>query len=135
MLHDFFAHSCVRTRDPEAADLFFVPHYGDVLYRETGRPNAPSAWEQALLDLAEKEDGRAWERTFNTTSKWWARRRGADHILVQPAPVTGLRHPKGARGWKHYLQQLNAPIFISLELSRSFAAEYPNCARKNIVAP
>lgn len=135
VLHDFFSQSCLRTKNPEEADLFFVTHFGDILYRATGRKNDPSPWEQALLDLVEKGDGRAWERTFNTTSKWWTRRGGADHILVQPAPVTGLRHPKGVRGWGHYLQQLTAPVWISLELSKSFAGEYPACAKKNIVAP
>ena len=49
--------------------------------------------------------------------------------------MTGLRHPKGVRGWGHYLQQLTAPVWISLELSKSFAGEYPACAQKNIVAP
>ena len=110
-----------------------MPHFGDVLYRETGRGDRPSAWEQALLDLVEKRDGAAWERTFNVSAKWWARRKGADHVLVQPAPVTGLRHPKGVRGWGHYLQQLAAPIFISLELSRSFVAEYTPRPSGNLI--
>ena len=135
ILHDFFTKACVRTRDPEAADLFFVPHYGDVLYRETGRGDKPSAYEAALLDILERQDTKAWERTFNVTGEYWTRRGGGDHVLVQPAPVTGLRHPKGGRGWTHYLQQLHAPIWISLELSRSFVAEYPACGRKNVVAP
>ena len=135
VLYDFFRQSCVRTRNPDEADLFFVTHFGDILYRATGRKNDPSPWEQALLDLVEKNDPRAWERTFNTSAKYWQRRHGADHILVQPAPVTGLRHPKGVRGWGHYLQQLTAPVWISLELSKSFAGEYPACAQKNIVAP
>ena len=135
VLYDFFRQSCVRTRNPDEADLFFVTHFGDILYRATGRKNDPSPWERALLDLVEKNDPRAWERTFNTSAKYWQRRHGADHILVQPAPVTGLRHPKGVRGWGHYLQQLTAPVWISLELSKSFAGEYPACAQKNIVAP
>ena len=135
VLYDFFRQSCVRTRNPDEADLFFVTHFGDILYRATGRKNDPSPWERALLDLVEKNDGKAWERTFNTSAKYWQRRGGADHILVQPAPVTGLRHPKGVRGWGHYLQQLTAPVWISLELSKSFAGEYPACAQKNIVAP
>lgn len=30
ILHDFFAQSCVRTRDPEEAHLFYVPFFHDV---------------------------------------------------------------------------------------------------------
>ncbi|KAJ1453615.1 exostosin family-domain-containing protein [Pelagophyceae sp. CCMP2097] len=135
VLHDFFAQSCVRTHDAEKADLFFVPHYADLQYRDNGRKAAPSVFEQALLDVVEDGDTVGWKKHFNTTDKWWHRRGGADHILVQAAPVTGLRHPKGKRGFAHYMQQLTPPIWLSIELSRSFVAEYPTCSRKNIVLP
>ena len=40
------------------------------------------------------------------------------------------------RGFFHYMPQLHAPVFVNVEQSRSFAAEYPSCAtRKNIVVP
>lgn len=134
ILHEFFLRSCVRTTNEAEADLFFVPFYGDVAYREDGRPNDPSDYEQAILDIIENQSVDRWERTFNVTGRFW-REFPERHILVQPAPVTGLRHPKGRRGWHHYLQQLTAPIWISLELSRSFLAEYPRCSAKNIVVP
>jgi len=135
ILHDFFRKSCIRTLDPERADLFFVPHYADVSYRARGRPDEPDEYERALLDIIELSKYDAWESTFNVTSKYWRRRKGADHVLVQAAPVTGLRHPKGRRGWAHYQQQLTRPIWLSLEVSRSFVAEYPHCASKNVVVP
>ncbi|KAJ8599643.1 hypothetical protein CTAYLR_005383 [Chrysophaeum taylorii] len=135
ILHDFFRRACIRTMDPKRADLFYVPFYADVSYRAAGRPDAPSRYERAILDLIEHRDPRAWERSFNVTGEYWLRKKGADHVLVQAAPVTGLRHPKGKRGWVHYLQQLTPPIWVSLELSRSFLAEYPMCAAKNIVVP
>ena len=87
VLYDFFRQSCIRTRNPDEADLFFVTHFGDILYRNTGRKNDPSPWERALLDLVERNDPTNWERTFNTSARYWQRRNGADHILVQPAPV------------------------------------------------
>lgn len=135
ILHDFFAQSCLRTLDPSEAHLFYVPFYNDVEYRHTNRPDKPSRYGQAILDIMEKNDTRAWEREFKVTGKWWKRRGGADHILTMPAPVTGFRHPKGVRGWGHYLVQLEAPIFLSVELSRSFIYEYPHCSAKNVVLP
>ena len=38
---------------------------------------------KAVLDVAEKNDTRGWEREFGVSGAWWARRGGADHILVQ----------------------------------------------------
>ena len=62
------------------------------------RPHDASAAGQAILDIMEKGSVTAWEREFKVTGKWWQRRGGADHILTMSAPVTGFRHPKGARG-------------------------------------
>ncbi len=40
------------------------------------------------------------------------------------------------RGFFHYMVQLHAPIFVNVEQSASFVAEYPACAaRKNIIVP
>eukprot|EP01042_Synura_sphagnicola_P031063 gene31063-39995_t len=53
-----------------------------------------------------------------------------------PAPVTNFRHEANARGFFHYMMQLNMPIFLNVEYSRSFTDEYPICSRqKNIVMP
>lgn len=76
-----------------------------------------------------------WEETYNITSEHWKKKKGADHIIVMGAPVTGIDHPKGRRGWFHSMLQLKAPIFISVELFQSFVDEYKECATKNIVVP
>jgi len=136
ILHDFFLQSCTRTKDPEEAHLFFVPFYNDIEYRwQNKRPDAPSPHGQAILDILERGDTKAWEKHFRVTGEYWRRRGGEDHILTLAAPVTGFRHPKGARGWTHYMVQLAPPIFLSLELTRSFIHEYPHCSGKNIVVP
>lgn len=134
ILVHFFQTACVRTTDVSRADFFFVPFYGDIHFRALGRPTAPSIYEQALLDIIERQNVEQWERAFNVTGEYWLKW-PERHVLVQPAPVTGLRHAKAKRGWYHYLQQLTAPVWISLELSRSFSAEYPRCSAKNIVMP
>ena len=91
--------------------------------------------EQALIDILENGDTRAWKRVFQVTDEYWKRNEGADHILILPHPVTSYRHPKGRRGFTHYLVQLDAPIFLSLELSTMFAETYPECTRKNMIVP
>ena len=94
-----------------------------------------SKFGQAILNILEKKDTRAWEKHFQVTGKYWERKWGADHIITMSAPVTGLRHPKGTRGWGHYMLFLEQPIFLNLELTRSFVHEYPHCAGKNIIVP
>ncbi|KAH8071452.1 protein kinase [Aureococcus anophagefferens] len=143
ILHDFFTKACVRTRDPEAADLFFVPHYGDVLYRETGRGDKPSAYEAALLDILERQDTTAWERTFNVTGEYWTRRGGGDHVLlsrsfvaeypacgrknvVAPYPIPGRAWHDGqwARKARKAALSVFGPALPSVESSRPLAAYY-----------
>jgi hypothetical protein len=59
-----------------------------------------------------------------------------NHLIAMPAPVTNLRHQSNMRGFFHYMIQLNPPIFLNVELSRSFILEYPVCGKeKNIVMP
>ena len=65
----------------------------------------------ALLDILERNDTSAWVREFGVTDEYW-RRHPERHLLVQAAPVTGWRHPKGRRGWAHYAVQLAAPVFL-----------------------
>jgi hypothetical protein len=73
---------------------------------------------------------------LNVTAKYWLKNNGADHIIVMPAPVTNFRHESGTRGFFHYMIQLNTPIFVNVEFSRAFVAEYPVCStEKNIVMP
>lgn len=134
ILSDFFEQACVRTMDPDVADFYFVPFYSDIEYRAAGRPDGPSAHGEAILDILERNDTRKWVERFGVTDKYWLRW-PERHLLVQPAPVTGWRHPKGRRGWHHYKVQLAAPIFLSIEVSRSWTLQYPSCSSKNIVLP
>ena len=134
VLADFFRQACIRTDDPARADFFFVPFYSDIEYRDAGRPDAPSVYGQALLDIFEKNSTAGWVRHFGVTDKWW-RLAPERHLIVQAAPVTGFRHPKSRRGFSHLMVQLAPPIFLSVEVTRTWAAEYPRCAAKNVVMP
>ena len=135
VLYDFFRQSCVRTRNPDEADLFFVTHFGDILYRGYGKEKRPVALGAGAARPRREERRQGLGAHLQHLCEILAEtaRRGP-----HPRPAgarDGLRHPKGVRGWGHYLQQLTAPVWISLELSKSFAGEYPACAQKNIVAP
>lgn len=134
VLTDFFEQSCIRTLDADKADFYFVPFFSDIEYREAGRPDQASEFGAALLDILERNDTRAWGERFGVTDAYW-RKYPQRHILVQAAPVTGWRHPKGRRGWHHYKVQLNAPIFVSIEVTRSWVKQYPKCSAKNSVLP
>lgn len=141
IMYDFFTQFCGRTYKAEEADFFYLPLVRDAEFRvtlqEKGiRQRAPSAAEVALLNILEKNDGSTWKQIFNTTDYYWHRHNGADHIIVMPAPVTNLRHETSQRGFFHYMMHLHRPIFLGLEFSKQFVAEYPICAKeKNIVVP
>ena len=90
------------------------------------------------MSIVDKEDYQPWEDRFGLTSKYWKRRKGADHILVFSEPMHGLYHPRSRRGNYHYKKtqkQLTPPIVISVELSTTFVEMYPKCAAKNILVP
>ena len=144
IVHDYFTQFCGRTYDPEEADFFYLPIIRDAEYRVTldpqnkamkGNRRAPSMTEQAILHIMEKGDSTLWRSYFNITDEYWFRKKGMDHIFVIPAPVTNFRHQSSMRGFFHYMPQLHNPIFLNLEFSQSFIAEYPICSRKNIVMP
>jgi hypothetical protein len=133
-------NSCLRSYDPEKASLFFVPYPPSVEWHNGTQ--FPASFEtrpysQAILD-AIGGNYMEWRRLFGVTSTYWERRQGSDHILVFSEPCHGLTHPRGARGnyvYIHAQKQLSPPIIISVELSKTFAAAYPMCSRKNIVMP
>jgi hypothetical protein len=144
IVRDILTHpdSCLRTMDPEEADLFYVPYLPSVEFHAgvRGKPpsHATSPYAQAILDILQKQDYRAWEELFGLSSKYWRRRKGSDHILVFSEPLQGLTHPKGKRGNYHFIRtqrQLDPPIVISVELSTTFVRMYPQCAMKNILLP
>ncbi len=142
LVRDIILHpkSCLRTKDPAKAKLFYVPYLPSVEYHNgslTLGDYKTSPFGQALMD-ATAGDYRAWESTFGLTSEYWQRRNGSDHILVFSEPLHGLWHPKSRRGSFHFIhsqKQLTPPIVISVELSRTFVEKYPYCARKNILMP
>lgn len=141
IIYDFFVNFCGRTSNPYEADFFYIPMVRDAELRwlmEQGnaRDRPPFPAEKAMLDLLEKNDSTAFKEYFQVSDRHWRARDGADHIIVMPAPVTNFRHERGARGFFHYMLHLLNPIFVAVEYSKSFIAEYPVCSRrKNILAP
>lgn len=136
IIYDYFTKFCGRTYNPDDADYFYLPIIKDIDYRIALAKNGnrqSSPIEQALLDAIEKNNLTLWKEVFQVTDAYWKRNNGADHILVMPAPVTNLRHQSNMRGFFHYMMQLNRPIFINVELSKSFIQEYPICAKKKII--
>jgi hypothetical protein len=55
IVYDFFTQFCGRTRDPEAADFFYLPIVRDAEFRVAleHKNRAPSLTEQALLEILE----------------------------------------------------------------------------------
>lgn len=106
IIFDYFTQFCGRTYHPEEADFFYLPIIRDVDYRialNNKGNRASSSIELALLDAIEKQNTSLWKTVFNVTDKWWNRNKGADHIIVMPAPVTNLRHQSNMRGFFHYV--------------------------------
>ncbi|GAX12961.1 hypothetical protein FisN_2Hh454 [Fistulifera solaris] len=149
IVHDLLRNSCLRTYDPEEAELFLVPYLPSVEFHAgvRGKPpsHATSPYAQAILNILDSPEQEtdsakyaAWEKQFGLTSHYWKRRGGADHILIFSEPLQGLTHPKGKRGSYHFIhtqRQLDPPIVLSVELSTSFVQKYPACSRKNILLP
>ena len=74
----------------------------------------PSYIEQTLIEILEKSKYNKWLSYTNYTTKYWLRYKGADHILVMPAPVTNFRHEQSRRGFFHYMLHLYRPIFLGI---------------------
>ena len=135
------ADSCLRTFDPDEADLFYVPYLPSMEFHQgskTALDYSTSKYGQAIMDILYQHNYTAWEHVFGLTAEYWRRRNGSDHILVFSEPLHGLLHTRNKRGHFHYIrtqQQTAAPIVISVELSASFVAEYPHCSRSNILMP
>lgn len=133
--------SCLRTFDPEEAELFYVPYLPSTEHH-MGSTKATdysfSPYGKAIMDILDNQNYTQWEEKFGLTSKYWKRRQGSDHILVFSEPMHGLFHPRSKRGNYHFIhsqKQLTPPIVISVELSTAFVNMYPNCAAKNILVP
>lgn len=133
LVRDIITHpdSCLRTKDPESASLFYIPYLPTMEYHNGSLfgDYETTPFSQAMLEATssytDKDDGKykLWEKTFGLTSKYWRRRNGADHIVVMSEPLHGYSHPRNRRGNYHYLhsqKQLSPPIVISIELSTTF---------------
>jgi hypothetical protein len=133
IIYDFFTQFCGRTSDPRDADFFYLPIVRDIDYRialqdpNNKQKRTPSLIENVLIEAIEKKNLTPWKEYLNVTDKYWKRNNGADHIIAMPAPVTNLRHQTSMRGFFHYMIQLYPPIFLNVEISRSFGLEYPIC--------
>lgn len=135
MLHP---ESCLQTRNPEKAKLFYVPYLPSMEFHQ-GRlfvaDYSTSPYGQAIYDALEG-NYQGWEDYFGFTSKYWQRRNGSDHILVWSEPLHGYSHPKMKRGNHHYIktQRLLRPaIGIVVEVSTTFVQMNPKCAAKNVL--
>jgi Exostosin family len=137
--------SCLRTFDPEAADLFYVPYLPSTEFHRGSKDESKldyttSLFGMALLDILARQNYTMWEspHLFGFTSRYWRRRGGRDHILVFSEPFHGLLHARYKRGSYHYLhsqQHLSPAIIVSVELSKTFVEAHPKCAAKNVLLP
>lgn len=73
-LHEFLLRSAARTRDPEKADLYFVPVYAAAMV--SGRITHAAARDAARTNVL------AAVRSVRSRFPWWDRHGGADHVLV-----------------------------------------------------
>ncbi|KAL6317444.1 hypothetical protein AAG906_030197 [Vitis piasezkii] len=64
-------HPC-RTRDPEKADLFYVPFYGGLHASSKFRESNVAARDALAVELVE----------YIHRQRWWRRNHGADHFLA-----------------------------------------------------
>lgn len=110
IVYDYFTTHPCRTKNPYAADFFYLPIIRDIDYRialsKSNKPRDPSIIEMALLDAIENYKFSLWLQVFNVTNEYWLRNNGSDHILVMPAPVTNFRHQSNMRGFFHYVRIL-----------------------------
>jgi Exostosin family len=137
--------SCLRTHDPEAADLFYVPYLPSTEFHRGSKDESKldyntSPFGMALLDILTRQNYTLWEspHLFGFTSRYWRRRGGRDHVLVFSEPFHGLVHARYKRGSYHYVhsqQHLSPAIIVSVELSKTFVEAHPKCAAKNVLLP
>jgi Exostosin family len=137
--------SCLRTHDPEAADLFYVPYLPSTEFHRGTKDESKldyntSPFGRALLDVLVRQNYTLWEspHLFGFTSRYWRRRGGRDHVVVFSEPFHGLLHARYKRGSYHYLhsqQHLSPAIIVSVELSKTFVEAHPKCAAMNVLLP
>ena len=119
--HENLMHHAVRTTNPEEAEFFFVPIYGECyLFRETQNSGTNNAMKVTNL----------WYRdalkTIQTEHPYWNRTDGRDHVWSFP----GARGPHIFRDWKKLIKK---SIFLTPEGDRSFGEQFNTW--KDIVIP
>jgi len=119
--HENLLHHSVLTNDPEEAEFFFVPIYGECyLFRETQKSGTNNAMKVTNL----------WYRdalkTIQTEYPYWNRTDGRDHVWSFP----GARGPHIFRDWKKLIKK---SIFLTPEGDRSFGEQFNTW--KDIVIP
>jgi hypothetical protein len=76
--------SCARTLNPSEADLFYIPFYPDVAVGDERFEKFRDQMSNLVIGLSQgrKEKYLEWEQVTGTSSKWWERNLGRDHLLV-----------------------------------------------------
>ena len=110
--HENLLHHSVLTNDPEEAEFFFVPIYGECyLFRETQNSGTNNAMKVTNL----------WYRdalkTIQTEYPYWNRTDGRDHVWSFP----GARGPHIFRDWKKLIKK---SVFLTPEGDRSFGEQF-----------
>ncbi|CAM6067445.1 unnamed protein product [Sphagnum tenellum] len=108
--------AAVRVKDPEQADVFFVPFFSSLSFNTYGRIMlGPEAKIDKLLQMGVVE--------MLMESKWWQASQGHDHVIV-------VHHPNAFR---YYRERLKDSILIVADFGR-----YPKeiaQLQKDVVAP
>ncbi|CAK9214619.1 unnamed protein product [Sphagnum troendelagicum] len=106
----------VRVKDPEQADIFFVPFFSSLAFNTYGHGmTGPGAEYDKRIQAGVVDILKA--------SKWWQASQGRDHVIV-------MHHPNAFR---HFRQMFKESILIVADFGR-----YPKeiaRLRKDVVAP
>ena len=119
-IHEDLSKHPLRTMDPEEADFFYVPIYGECfLFREnqkSGKEAMPNTnrWYKRALKIIVNEH------------PYWNRTQGRDHIWTFP----GARGPHIFKDWKRNIKK---SIFLTPEGDRSLSEQFNTW--KDIVIP
>lgn len=108
--------AAVRVKDPEQAEVFFVPFFASLSFNSFGRNMAaPNAAKDRELQEGVVE--------MLSNSKWWQKSQGRDHIIV-------IHHPNAFR---YYRDMMNQSMFIVADFGRY--NQTVARLKKDIVAP
>ncbi len=120
-IHEELLKSPIRTLNPEEADFFYVPIYGECyLFRENSKLGSKEAmpktnrWYKRALSIVRDE------------YPYWNRTQGRDHIWTFP----GARGPHIFKDWKRNIKK---SIFLTPEGDRSLSEQFNTW--KDVVIP